>query len=120
MAKQITVNCSLTLTGDGANITLGKTIQSTQVGNNGGVQTFTTSNSGALIPVGGLTTYGGYFAIINNDAAITIGIYQDGATATVKMFDLLAGQMAVLPIAAAPGCKAASGTPDLIIMALEP
>ena len=120
MADEITITALLRCIKNGITVTGEANKSATIAGNNFGGQTFTTSTSGALVPVGGLTTYGGWFYIQNNDAAITVGIYQDGATATVKITDLAPGDFILFKPAAAVGCKAASGTPDIYAVAFEP
>lgn len=120
MASEITASGNVSISKNGATAAGNKSLTLDLSGNNFSMQNFVTSTSGALVPVGGLTTYGGYFMIVNNDASLSVGIYQDGATATVLISTLLAGEFMIFKPAAAVGCKAASGAPEIGIVCSEP
>ena len=115
---QIAVSASVSKNSATAGINKSLTLDLT-TNNNFGGQIFVASTAGQALPVGGLTTYGGYHAILNNSTTLTCGIYQDGATATVKICDLQPGGICLFPAAAAIGCKAASGAPELFYFCCE-
>lgn len=120
MANEINVAASLSCSKSGITVSCSASATVTIAGNNFGEQIFTTSTSGALVPVGGLTTYNGWFMLKNMDPTNNIGIYQDGASATVLISTLLPGDFILLKPAAALGCKSVAGSPDLSITAIEP
>lgn len=115
---QITVNASVNKSGSTAGINKGLSLDLI-TNNNFGGQIFVASTSGAALPVGSLTTFGGYHGVINNSTTLTCGIYQDGATATVLICTLQPGGVCLFPAAAALGCKAASGAPELFYFCVE-
>lgn len=117
-----TVSISLQNVNSGTTINGQVSLSSTPTGNNFTSLVQTTSTSAAVVQVGGLTTYGGYFMLKNLSSTTgeNINIYQDGATGTVLIGTLLPGDAFCFKPSAAVGCKSATGTPDLQVIAFEP
>ena len=124
----ISISASISSTTGGVTTALSKNATLSQTGDNAAVITATAPLSGSsavAIPVGSLTTYGGYFMIVNvepTNTTVTLSIYQDGATGTVLIGTIPNGGFMVLTPAAALGIKGshASLSAAYTALSLEP
>lgn len=122
MAKNVSSTVSVS-SSDNAGLTASLTSnESVDIGgNNIGLQVTPTSASALAVPVAGLSTYSGVFALKN--ASIVDGeiidIYQDGVTCSVLIGPIYPGEIMKFRPAAALGCKSRAGTPELQVLPCE-
>jgi hypothetical protein len=128
MANEIKVAVSLSVTKSNNTASGSISTSQTLAGNNFGQNVATAPLSGAsaeILPVGELTTFGGWFYIKNVEATnttVNLNIYQDGATGSVLIGTIANGEAFLFKPAAALGIKGshASLTADYAVVYCEP
>lgn len=128
MANEIKVSASLSITKSNNTASGSSSTTATLAGNNFGQTVATAPLSGAspeVLPVGELTTFGGWFLVKNVEAtntSVNLNIYQDGATGSVLIGTIANGEAFLLKPAAALGIRGshASLTADYSVVYSEP
>jgi len=128
MANEIKVAMSLSITKSNNTASGSISTSQTLAGNNFGQNVATAPLSGGtaeLLPVGELTTYGGWFYIKNvepTNTTVNLNVYQNGVTGTVLIGTLANGEAFLFKPAAAPGIRGdhATLTADYAVVYCEP